>query len=229
MSYSKVIAIDGPSGSGKSSLAKLLSQRLNVLYVNTGSMYRALGLRAQQLAVDLEKDEEVEQFLAKIRLAYAPSPDILISVDGKDCTSLLHSPKVSVLACAIAQISRVRHFLVRYQRSLAKDRVCVMEGRDIGTVVFPDAFIKFFLTASLETRVQRRWEQLKLKGKDIPRQQVWDEEKERDRADTERDHSPLQLAQDGLLVDTDSLSLDEVLEELIRQTRRRVEELEISL
>ena len=194
MSYSKVIAIDGPSGSGKSSLAKLLSQSLNVLYVNTGSMYRALGLRAEELGVDLERKNEVGSFLAKIRLSYAPSSEVLMSVDGKDYTPLLATPKASVLACSIAKISQVRHFLVKYQRSLADGRVCVMEGRDIGTVVFPDAFAKFFLTASLETRVQRRWEQLKSKGQDVSKEQVWEEERERDRVDTERAHSPLQLA-----------------------------------
>ena len=229
MSYSKVIAIDGPSGSGKSSLAKLLSQRLNILYVNTGSMYRALGLRAEELGVDLDKGKEVENFLAKIQISYASSLGVLISIDGKDYTPLLHSPKASILACAIAQISQVRHFLVQYQRFLAEGRVCVMEGRDIGTVVFPNAFMKFFVTASLENRVQRRWEQLKSQGKNISRQKVREEEEERDRADTQRDHSPLQLAKDGVLVDTDSLSLEEALEVLIQKTQQRVEELGITL
>ena len=229
MPYSKVIAIDGPSGSGKSSIARLLSQKLGVLYVNTGSMYRALGLRAEELGVDLEREEAVEDFLGDIRLVYAPSEGVLIAIDGKDFTPVVDSPKGSVLACAIARISKVRHFLVKYQRTLATGRVCVMEGRDIGTVVFPDAFIKFFLTASLEVRVQRRWEQLKSQGKTIDRERVRKEEEERDRVDTGRSHSPLQLAQDGILVDTDSLSLDEVLEELARQTRLRAENVGIEL
>ena len=229
MSYSKVIAIDGPSGSGKSSLARLLSKELNVVHINTGSMYRALGLRAEEMGVAFEREGEIRNFLDDIEPSYAPREGVVMAIDGKDYTPLLHSPEASVLASEIAQIPKVRHFLVQYQRQLATGRVCVMEGRDIGTVVFPDAFIKFFLTASLETRVQRRWEQLQSEGKDIPRERVEREERRRDRADTERAHSPLTLAEDGILVETDSLSLQEVLEELAGQTRRRAEELGMEL
>ena len=229
MPYSKVVAIDGPSGSGKSSLAKLLSRHLNVLHVNTGAMYRALGLRAEELGVALEKEGEVEDFLSTIRPDYAPSEGIVMAIDGKDYTPLLDTPEASVLACTIAQIPSIRRFLVRYQRTLAGYRVCVMEGRDIGTVVFPDAFAKFFLTASLDTRVQRRWAQLHSKGEEVSKERVREEERERDRADTERAHSPLRLAKDSIRVETDSLSLDEVLQELIRRTRRRAEEVGIPL
>ena len=144
MRYAKVIAIDGPSGSGKSSLAKLLGQRLNILHVNTGAMYRALGLRAEELGVDLAREGQVGSFLERIRVSYAPSDGGLMDIDGKDYTPLLGTPKASVLACSIAKISQVRHFLVRYQRSLADGRACVMEGRDIGTVVFPGRFREIF-------------------------------------------------------------------------------------
>ena len=210
-------------------MAQLLSRELNVLHVNTGSMYRALGLRSEELGVNLEKLEDVEKFLTSLEVSYAPSLGVVMAIDGKDYTPLLHSPEASVLACAIAQIPVVRHFLVQYQRSLATGRICVMEGRDIGTVVFPDAFMKFFLTASLETRVQRRWEQLQSEGKNISRERVEIEERERDRADTQRAHSPLTLAKDGILVETDSLSLQEVLQQLAGQTRRRARELGIDL
>ena len=165
MSYSKVIAIDGPSGSGKSSLAKLLSQRLNVLYVNTGSHVSGAGIAGRGVGSESGQGGRGREFFNQYPAVLCPFPHNSDVYRRQGLHSLIDSPKASMLACSIAQINPVRNFLVKYQRILAKDRVCVMEGRDIGTVVFPNAFIKFFLTASLETRVQRRWKQLKSKGK----------------------------------------------------------------
>ena len=230
MSYSKVIAIDGPSGSGKSTLAKGLAEHLKVLYVNTGAMYRALGLRGRELNIDLEKEEEVDNFLQKIDLDYAPTPTVLIQVDGKDYTQAIRTGKAAREASTIAQVPAVRHFLVGYQRALAKKRICVMEGRDIGTVVFPDAFVKFFLTASLEVRAERRWKEMCAKeNRMLDLEQILEDERRRDQADTQRAHSPLKQAQDGILIDTGNMTPDELVEKLAQKVCQKAKELNLSL
>jgi cytidylate kinase len=209
----KVIAIDGPAGSGKSTLARALSKELNLMYVDTGAMYRAIGLLAQKRGVPLE-DLALEKFLSKLNLNYIGKKDQLISIDGEDFTLAIREHFVSELASEISKKKVVRDFLVKIQRELAKNQIIVMEGRDIGTVVFPNAFCKIFLTASNDIRAKRRHLELSEKGNDIAFQKVLSDVKERDERDQKRELAPLKPADDAVLLDTSSLDLNGALKEI---------------
>ena len=160
LKHTNVIAIDGPSGSGKSTLAKLLAKNLDVLYIDTGAMYRALGLWAHRAGIAFSDHEKIDRELAKITLSYAPKTDVLIEIDDDDLTNAIREHEVSFFASEISQVPVVREFLLKIQRDLGREKICVMEGRDIGTVVFPDAFCKIFITAEVKVRAQRRLDQL---------------------------------------------------------------------
>lgn len=230
MFHSKVIAIDGPSGVGKSSGAKLLAKRLKALHVDTGSMYRALALAAHKKSVDLSDDDQLNNFLADLKLEYTDSKEVLISVGGVDYTGEIRSNEVGALAGKVAAIPSVREFLVDYQRSLAGSRLMVMEGRDIGTVVFSNAFMKFFVTASPEIRAERRWKQLVQSGrKDVELDRVLQEVIVRDKGDIERSHSPLVQADDAVEIKTDGMDLEQVVDHLVDLTVERAKQLGIPL
>jgi cytidylate kinase len=212
MSYCSVIAIDGPSGSGKSTVAKSLATELGILYIDTGAMFRALGYMANERGVNLESEQEVEAFLQSINLQYQSNDSSLISIDGNDLSEKIREHHVSKLASIISQIPCVRTFLLDFQRGLANSKVCVMEGRDIGTVVFPNAFCKFFVTASIEVRAQRRFDQLVEKGQnDVDLEQLKKDVKKRDDKDMGREVAPLKKADDAELVDTSEMGLNSVI------------------
>lgn len=230
MSYSSVIAIDGPSGSGKSTVAKSLATELGILYIDTGAMFRALGYMANERGIDLTDESAVESFLSSIKLEYQSSKDSLISIDGEDLSGKIREHHVSKLASIISQIPCVRTYLLEFQRSLANSKVCVMEGRDIGTVVFPSAFCKFFVTASIEVRAQRRFDQLVEKGQgDVDLEQLRKDVKKRDEKDMGRDVAPLKCADDAELVDTSEMELDSVISYLKNKVSNRASEIGISL
>lgn len=215
MPVENVIAIDGPSGSGKSTIARSLALKLNLLYVDTGAMYRALSLVANQRDLDLSDADQIQKFLEEIELYYLGQEDSLILIDGVDLTSDIRQHHVSELASRISKLSGVRNYLLEIQRKIAKDQVIVMEGRDIGTVVFPQAFCKIFLTASPQIRAQRRYDELKGKGEeDISLQKILADVIERDHRDQTREIAPLKPAADSIIFDTSELGLEEVLEEL---------------
>lgn len=198
----KVIAIDGPSGSGKSTCARILAQELSLLYIDTGAMYRALGLWAHEKSIDTNNLEEIKNFLSTLKLEYGVSETILIKMDGEDLTDRIREHHVSKLASVISQIPEVRNFLVDFQRTLPDTKVCVMEGRDIGSVVFPNAFCKFFITTAPEERAKRRLEELKAKGEtDLTLETLIKDIEERDASDRNRDHSPLIQTEDALLIE----------------------------
>ena len=162
-----VIAIDGPSGSGKSTCAKLLAKELGLLYIDTGAMYRALGLWAQMNQVPFDDHEKINELLQNINLKYGVNESTLIEIDGQNLTEKIREHEVSKLASIISQIPSVREYLVNFQRTLATTKVCVMEGRDIGSVVFPEAFCKFFITTASELRANRRLAELDEKGETL--------------------------------------------------------------
>lgn len=222
----KVIAIDGPSGSGKSTLAKNLAETLDVLYIDTGAMYRGLALDAHQKGIPYQEGGELKDYLAKIKLVYGESPEKLIQIDGVDFTQKIREHHVSGLASQFSQIKPVREFLLNFQRKLGELKICVMEGRDITTVVFPDAFCKVFITASPEVRAERRWNQLKeIKGEEAPPlEQILKDVKERDHLDTNRTVSPLKVADDATLMDTSKMNPDEVLSNLVNLARAKAAE-----
>ena len=200
---------------------QVLGQKFNFLHIDTGALYRALAVRADQLGVELGEEKSLANFLASVKLRYAPTPQSLVEVDGEDYSLAIRTPRVAKLASAIATISSVRHFLVSYQRELARERVSVMEGRDIGTVVFPHAFIKFFVTASLATRATRRWKELREKGQGkVKLEEVLQQESARDKKDMERKHSPLVPASDAILIDSSNLTLEEVLDKMALELKK---------
>jgi CMP/dCMP kinase len=227
---SNVIAIDGPSGSGKSTMAQNLAKELKVLFIDTGAMYRALGLRAKQLSIDLSSPEQVENFLKNIQIDYGPDEEILIRIDGEDFSQKIREHEVSFLASQISKVNAIRVFLVDFQRGLTKQKVCVMEGRDIGTVVFPDAFCKIFITASVDVRAKRRLEQLQESGDcDLDFRDIIHDVKERDESDRNRKVSPLYQAEDAFLLDTSELSEPQVLQSLISQVKGKAKEWDVKL
>ncbi|ATH08071.1 cytidylate kinase [Halobacteriovorax marinus] len=230
MSLSKVIAIDGPSGSGKSTIAKKLAESLNVLYIDTGAMFRALAYSCDQRNIPLRAGSEMDDFLSEINLEYGKSQDFLIGIDGENLTKKIREHNVSKLASIISQIPQVREFLLNYQRELASRVVCVMEGRDIGTVVFPNAFCKFFVTASVEVRSKRRLNQLNEAGdSDLSLEQIMMDVKKRDESDMNREVAPLKMAEDADLVDTSDMELLDVLNSLKRSVEDRAKGIGITL
>lgn len=229
MTYSSVIAIDGPSGSGKSTVAKLLAKELGILYIDTGAMFRALAFAANEKGVDLHNHQAVETFLKDIKLEYG-QPDALVKVDGVDLSKKIREHHVSKLASIISQIPVVRTMLLDFQRAIAKEKVCVMEGRDIGTIVFPDAFTKYFVTASIDIRAQRRYDQLIEKGQsDINLDQLKKDVKKRDDKDMGREVAPLVKAEDATLVDTSEMDISHVIDTLKSSVKTRAKEVGIDL
>lgn len=226
----RVIAIDGPSGSGKSTVAKELARRLDVLYIDTGAMFRALAFEADRRGIDPEEGPVLSAFLADFKMEYGKSEQELIVVDGVNLTEKIREHHISTLASVFSQLPSVRTHLLNFQRELAKDRVCVMEGRDIGTVVFPQAFAKYFVTASLEVRAERRLAQLKEKGDTrLTLEQVIADQKKRDESDTNRAVAPLKQADDAELIDTSGHTLEEVLQDLASRCVTRAKERGIAI
>jgi cytidylate kinase len=211
-----VIAIDGPSGSGKSTVAKIISEKLNFLYIDTGSMFRALALGLLKLEINLEDEFEIKNNLEQISFEYVGKKDCLIRLGGENVTDEIREHYVSDAASKISQFACVREQLKVYQRKLAEKSVCVLEGRDIGTVVFPRAKLKIFLTASNNVRAERRFEDLKKRGTlgDLTKEQILKDIVERDHRDSNRDIAPLKPADDAKILNSDNLSIDEVVSEI---------------
>ena len=215
MLYETVVAIDGPSGSGKSSIARDLASEMGLLYVDTGSMFRAIAVVILEKGLDPLEEVINKAFLDSLNLEYGVSSDELIKIDGKNLTKAIREHNISSLASKISSFSGVREFLANFQRNLVKKKTCVMEGRDIGTVVFPKAFCKIYLTASSQIRAERRLKQLIEKGqKDHTIEDILKDVNERDENDSKRALAPLKQAADAEKVDTTNLGYQEVLEAL---------------
>lgn len=208
-----VIAIDGPSGAGKTTVSRLIAEKLAYKYFDTGAMYRALALSIDASGIDMDDGAAIEKFCRDAEISYDASSG-KVSVNKVDYTGSIRTQKAGLLASIIAKKSPVRKRLVQYQRAVGRDGYIVMEGRDIGTVVFPDAEIKFFLDASESARAKRRHTEIEPKdGGDIERTSM--EIAERDRRDKSRGNSPLKKADDAIYVDTTGLGLVEVVERLL--------------
>lgn len=207
-----IIAIDGPVGSGKSTLARRVAQMLGYVYVDTGAMYRALALKALRRGVPLEANDENLVALARETRIDLRAEDGTqrVFLDHEDVTTAIRTPEVSQAASRLAVNSGVRHVLVAEQRRAGEKGGVVMEGRDIGSVVFPDAQLKIFLTASPETRAERRWREHQQKGDAIDLQRTLEEIRERDRRDQGRATSPLVRAADAVVVDSSAMDPEEV-------------------
>lgn len=227
--YSRVVAIDGPSGSGKSTVAKSLAKELGLLYIDTGAMFRALATYADTKGIEFKEGPTLTAFLAQIKMEYGVSEEVLITIDGHDLTKAIREHRVSKLASIISQLPSVRSFLLKFQRELAGERLCVMEGRDIGTVVFPNAFLKFFVTASAETRALRRLDQLRASGdQQVELEQVVKDVKKRDETDMNREVAPLIEAPDAELVDTTHYTQEQIVKMLAERVRAKLGELSLA-
>ncbi|MFZ4714030.1 MAG: (d)CMP kinase [Bacteriovoracaceae bacterium] len=227
---SKVVAIDGPAGAGKSSVTKLVSKKLNLLYIDTGSMFRALAYMAHSNSVAFIEGPEMSHFLVNLKMEYSSDQSKLIIVNGENLSSKIREHYVSELASKISSIPSVRLFLLDFQRRLVQDQVAVMEGRDIGTVVFPDAFCKIFLSASFDVRAKRRMEELKTKGQtDLNYDAILKDIKDRDERDRTRDIAPLIQADDAIVVDSSSKTMEEVVDDIVLIVRTQAQKKNISL
>lgn len=214
-----IVAIDGPAASGKSTVAREVARRLGSHYLDTGAMYRALTALALDQGVPLDDEEALARLAAECPVAFEYEPGSALAhavrVCGRDVTQRIREPDVDAAVSAVARVPAVRAAMVEQQRRLAAEGDTVVEGRDIGSVVFPEAEVKVFLTASAEERARRRRADLVGAGHDVGEAEVRARLEERDRADSTRDASPLEIAPDAWLVDTTGLSVDEVVDLIV--------------
>jgi cytidylate kinase len=217
-----IIAIDGPVGSGKSTVARRVAQLLEYLYVDTGAMYRAIALKANRRGVPLDSSDDLITLAGDTRIDLrAPEGTQQVLLDGEDVTSAIRSSEISQAASKVATVSGVRHVLVTEQRRAGHKGGVVMEGRDIGTVVFPDAELKIFLTASPRVRAERRWREHQQKGDAIDLARTLEEIHQRDQRDRERSASPLVQAADAVLVDSSAMDPEEVARLIVMLAQRQ--------
>jgi cytidylate kinase len=216
-----VVAIDGPAGAGKSTVARETARRLGLPYIDTGAMYRAIAWLADRCGMDVNDPKDMTWLATHTDLSFAGPPDRPeVCVNGYSPGEELRSPEVSQGASKVSTIQGVRAALTKQQQRLGGERGCVMEGRDIGTVVFPDAKVKVFLTASHDERVKRRLEEMKAKGQHADPEELRAQIEERDRRDAERDHAPMKPAANAVLLSTDGLTIPEVVDRIVALARK---------
>lgn len=218
------IAIDGPAGAGKSTIAKIISKTLNILYLDTGAMYRTVALKAIREGVDTANCKQLAELVKDIDIKVVYSGDIQqIFLDGEDVTELIRTPEVSIGASNVAAVPEVRLKMVELQREISTKSSVVMDGRDIGTYVLPDAKLKFFITASIEARAMRRYNELLSKGmtetalEDVKRDIAY-----RDKNDTSREFAPLSKATDAIEIDTTDLTIEQVVNKIMEYVKTYV-------
>ena len=232
-----IVAIDGPAGAGKSTAARLLAYKLGFTLVDTGALYRSLALQALEKGISLSDEKALAELCGTLTFQFGsldrPShsqdfepeteiktPKLHVYCNGIDVTDSIRTPELGMAASNISKLSAVREALLQVQRNFGSDGGIVMEGRDIGTVIFPQAEIKFYLTASVESRAKRRWTELKAAGIEIPLDHVARETQARDEQDMNRTFSPLKQAPDSVLVDSSHKSLSEVVNEMFHTVRK---------
>ncbi len=218
-----VIAIDGPSGAGKSTVARILAERLGYIYVDTGALYRTVALKANRASLDLGDEKALESLCRSIEIDFRPDPKgMRVLCNGEEVTDEIRTPSMSLLASAVSRVPAVRKALLGLQREFGKKGGVVLEGRDIGTVVFPEADLKFFLEADPRIRGQRRYEELKAKGEKVDLGETIREVERRDTSDRTRSLAPLKKAGDAILIDTTHLGIDEVVAKIVQFCRAKL-------
>ncbi len=220
----RVVAIDGPSGAGKSTVARRLAAHLGWRYIDTGAMYRSVGLKADRAGVSLLDDAALAALCAGTSIDLVPQPggELAVLLDGEDVSRAIREHRVSDLASRVSARRPVRDAMAGYQRRLGEAAPSVLEGRDIGTVVFPDALLKVYLTASDEERARRRAEELRGRGEGVDPATVLADIRQRDAADRSRAHAPLRAAADALRVDTTGRSIEQVVQQLAEAVAQRL-------
>lgn len=226
MSRGAVVTIDGPSGAGKSTISRLLAARLNYTYLDTGAMYRAVGLKVRQAGIDLDDPADrprLVELLDSLDLRLAPAQgegrDVRVFLDGSDVSAAIRTAEMGMVASRVSAEPEVRKKLTEMQRQLGRAGGVVAEGRDTGTVVFPQAEYKFYLDASPEERARRRWEQLKEKGQKVDRQELLAQIRKRDHDDRSRSLAPLTPAADAVIIDSSTMTIDQVVESLLARIK----------
>ncbi|MDP2927202.1 MAG: (d)CMP kinase [Candidatus Omnitrophota bacterium] len=213
-----IIAIDGPAGAGKSTVAKILAKRLGFLYIDTGAMYRALTLKALENNVPINDEPGIIQLALGIKIDLLNNPDgsLTVMLDGEDVSLAIRKARITQFVSDVAKIKEVRQVLVKMQREFKEKGDCVLDGRDIGTVVFPHAQKKFFIDASAEVRIQRRFKELKGLSQKVAENEVAKDLANRDKIDSTRQTSPLRQAPDAIYIDTTNLSIEQVVEKMFK-------------
>lgn len=215
-----IVTIDGPAGAGKSTSARLLAKRLGFDFLDTGAMFRAVTLAALRNQVSLNCEESLERLLDTLHLEL---PQGRVLLNGEDVSTLIRTSEVTVHSGPIASNKAVRRRLAQWQREIAQGRNLVTEGRDQGTLVFPNAGCKFFLSADPEQRARRRWLELQARGETVSLQEVLSAQEERDRRDAGRDIAPMKPAEDAILLDTTLFTTEEVVERMEAEVRKRMQ------
>ena len=220
------VAVDGPSGAGKSTMAKAAAAKLGIVYVDTGAIYRSIGYYVYTKGIDPKDAPAVIAILPEldIQMRYGEDGVQRMILNGEDVSTQIRLPEMSMYASAVSAIPEVRTFLLEMQRQIARTTSVIMDGRDIGTVVLPNAEVKIFLTASAEIRAQRRMKELEQRGTPQPFEEVLQQIVERDWADSHREAAPLKQAEDAVLLDTGALNFEESLDALIAIIREKVGE-----
>src|SRR3989338_449104 len=211
-----IIAIDGPAGAGKSTVAKILAKELGFLYIDTGAMYRALTLKAIENKIDINDFPRLIEMAAKTSIDLKNNPDgsLQVFLDGRDVSRQIREPRITKWVSEIARIKEVREVMLGIQRRLGQQGDSVLDGRDIGTVVFPDADKKFYIDADFSERVKRRYQELKGAGEGVTLEDIELDLRNRDTIDSTRECAPLKKAEDAICIDTTKMSIEEVAEEI---------------
>lgn len=214
------IAIDGPGGAGKSTIAKMVAEKMNMEYIDTGAMYRAIGWMFSKNNVNTEDSAEVQDVLNRTAIDFDNGK---IFLNGEDISGEIRTPEISKAASVCSKLPEVRSKLVALQREIAEGKSVVMDGRDIGTNVLPNAEVKIFLTADPMVRAKRRYDQLLESGKKADLNSIFEDIKERDYQDTHRELNPLQQAEDAVLLDTSDMTINQVLDEIMKMAEGKNE------
>ena len=217
-----VIAIDGPAGSGKSTTAKHAAEKLGFIHINTGAMYRGIALKCIQGEIDLNSSSEIDKILNQTKFKFGREAGSVLFMDGVDISSEITSSLVTESVSRVSAVPQIREKLVQYQRKMAEGLDVVLEGRDIGTVVFPDAEFKFFLIADIEERARRRKKEMETMGEIVSLRELTAELEERDRKDSTREHSPLKKAEDAVEIDTTDLSIAEQVNLIVKIVNKSI-------
>lgn len=220
---SVAVALDGPAGAGKSTIAKRAAKALDFIYVDTGALYRTIGLAATRKGVVPQPSDEVDSLLNEINvdLTFNEKGEQIVLLDGEDVSGFIRTPEASMMASKISAVPSVRAYLLDLQRNMAKTHNVIMDGRDIGTVVLPDAKVKIFLTASPEARAKRRYKELCEKGMNVKFDDILNDVITRDYNDTHREIAPLKPAEDSVTVDTTELDFEQSVEKIISVIREQ--------
>ncbi len=218
------VAIDGPAGAGKSTISRKAAAELGYIYIDTGALYRTVGLNALRKGADLQSDDAIIATLTddvKVELKFIDGEQRMF-LSGEDVSDKIRTPEASMAASRVSAVPKVREYLFDLQKKLASENNCVMDGRDIGTVVLPDADVKIFLTASPEARAERRFKELTEKGMDVKFEDVLADMIKRDYDDSHRAIAPLKQADDAILCDTSNIGLEESIELIIRTIKENI-------